>query len=49
MPMARPSALRADGFDAAAAAIMTTDTVPKTAHIQRERLLAWLGMAKGAG
>jgi len=42
------AALSADGGDDAAAAIMTTDTVPKTAVISRD---GWTigGMAKGAG
>lgn len=46
-------ALGADGFDAAAQAIMTTDTRPKTAHATLvlsggEAVHLW-GMAKGAG
>jgi glutamate N-acetyltransferase/amino-acid N-acetyltransferase len=41
-------ALSVDGFEAAANAIMTTDTAPKTVRVQRQ---GWslTGMAKGAG
>ena len=46
------AALDSSQFDAAAAAIMTTDTVPKTAHAHialRGRVARMAGMAKGAG
>jgi glutamate N-acetyltransferase / amino-acid N-acetyltransferase len=42
------AALRPDSFDAVAAAIMTTDTRPKTAFAQMKRA-AMAGMAKGSG
>jgi len=42
------AALRADSFDAVAAAIMTTDTRPKTAFAQMKKA-SIAGMAKGSG
>ncbi len=45
---AAAGALSVDGFDAAAAAIMTTDTRPKVAYRQAGAARLW-GMAKGAG
>jgi glutamate N-acetyltransferase/amino-acid N-acetyltransferase len=42
------AALRADSFDAVAAAIMTTDTRPKTAFAQMKKA-SMAGMAKGSG
>ncbi len=45
-------ALAADGWEAAARAIMTTDTVPKLARREVEidgRMVTLVGMAKGAG
>lgn len=45
-------ALSVDNFDASAAAIMTTDTVPKTAYTQVDTdngVIRLAGMAKGAG
>jgi glutamate N-acetyltransferase / amino-acid N-acetyltransferase len=42
------AALRADSFDAVAAAIMTTDTRPKTAFAQIKKA-SIAGMAKGSG
>jgi glutamate N-acetyltransferase / amino-acid N-acetyltransferase len=42
------AALRADSFDAVAAAIMTTDTRPKTAFAQVKKA-SIAGMAKGSG
>jgi len=44
--------LNAENFDAAAAAIMTTDTVPKTAHaeiVKRGKAVRIAGMTKGSG
>jgi glutamate N-acetyltransferase / amino-acid N-acetyltransferase len=49
---AATAALRPDGWDAAARAIMTTDTVPKAASISVEiagRPVTLTGIAKGAG
>ena len=45
---AAAGALAADGAEAAARAIMTTDTRPKVAYRQVEGAVLW-GMAKGAG
>ncbi len=45
---AASAALAADGADAAAQAIMTTDTRPKIAHRRVDGASLW-GMAKGAG
>ncbi len=45
---AAAAALATDGGPAAARAIMTTDSVPKTAHAQRSGVTVG-GMAKGAG
>jgi len=55
IPQALPKlwdALSTDNFDACAAAIMTTDTVPKTAYSQVDTgdgVIRLAGMAKGAG
>jgi len=57
MPMARieqgiragAGSLMADGVDAAARAIMTTDTYPKTATVRMPDGVTLVGIAKGAG